>query len=192
MKSVVLAAQKGFRQRCLSQLSLADATDRCGDLHAPRGTLVVCGWPGMARNCLSCCKAENLLVFVTRGSTKSAVHPDDPLEARSLEQTGKIIDRPFPVCFYAFMRTTIELPPDLMRAAKSRSAAQGETLKELVTRALEAELGRSRHVRSTGVRVQLPLFGNPTSVRVAVTNEAIERVLAADDALTRSKKPRRK
>jgi len=121
-----------------------------------------------------------------------AVHPEDPLEARSLEQTGKIIDRPFPVCFYAFMRTTIELPPDLMRAAKSRSAAQGETLKELVTRALEAELGRSRHVRSTGVRVQLPLFGNPTSARVAVTNEAIERVQAADDALTRSKKPRRK
>jgi hypothetical protein len=35
------------------------------------------------------------------------------------------------------MRTTVELPPHVMRAAKARSAERGESLKTLLTRAVE-------------------------------------------------------
>ena len=43
-----------------------------------------------------------------------------------------------------FMRTTVELPPDLLRAAKARAAERGEALKALFVRAVSRELGRSR------------------------------------------------
>lgn len=93
------------------------------------------------------------------------------------------------VCFYVFMRTTVELPPELMREAKARAAAQGESLKALLTRAVASELGKSRH-RETGIQVRLPLFGNPKGEPVHVTSEDIGRVLAEDDA-NRSRSPKR-
>src|SRR5580765_3417696 len=51
------------------------------------------------------------------------------------------VDSSCSVCLYAFMRTTVELPPELMRAAKARSAELGESLKSLFARAVAAELG---------------------------------------------------
>jgi|GEM_PF-1114926 len=97
------------------------------------------------------------------------------------------------VWFYAFMRTTVELPPELMREAKARAAAQGESLKTFLTRAVTSELGRSRHSRETGIRVRLPLFGNPKRKAVDVTGEHIARALADADALAlRPSKRRRK
>lgn len=93
------------------------------------------------------------------------------------------------------MRTTVELPPDLMRAAKARSAESGESLKSLLTRAVAAELGTSAVRRGASARVSLPLFGRADGARVHVTNEALERALAGDDAVhagqTTAKPPRR-
>jgi hypothetical protein len=92
------------------------------------------------------------------------------------------------------MRTTVELPPDLMRAAKARSAESGESLKALLTRAVAAELGTSAVRRGSSARVSLPLFGSADGARVQVTNEALERALAGDDAAhagQASKSPRR-
>src|SRR5213594_4354773 len=85
------------------------------------------------------------------------------------------------VCFYVFMRTTIEFSPELIREAKARAAAQGESLKALLTRAVASELGKSRN-RETGIHVRLPLFGNPKGKPVQIRNEDIGRVLAEDDA----------
>lgn len=47
------------------------------------------------------------------------------------------------------MKTTIEIPDPLFRKAKSKAAERGQTLKELVTEALEEKLAASaRKARS--------------------------------------------
>jgi hypothetical protein len=97
------------------------------------------------------------------------------------------------VWFYAFMRTTVELPPELMKAAKARAAAQGESLKTLLARAVASELGQSRHLQA-GAHVRLPLFGDPKKKPVKTTSETIARALADDDAIafTGAKRQRKK
>jgi hypothetical protein len=84
------------------------------------------------------------------------------------------------LCFYAFMRTTVELPPELMRQAKARAAAQGESLKSLLTRAVASELGKSHASGSAGTHVRLPLFGK-TGKPVRISNEDLERALTDED-----------
>lgn len=54
------------------------------------------------------------------------------------------------------MRTTVDLPDELMRAAKARAATRGESLKELLTRAVATEIGRPRH----GRLVSFPMIGS--------------------------------
>ena len=85
------------------------------------------------------------------------------------------------VCYYVFMRTTVVLPSELLRAAKSRSAERGESLKALLTRAVEAELGRPSLPTGIGPRVGLPLFGG-SGPAVRRSNADLERVLADADA----------
>lgn len=77
------------------------------------------------------------------------------------------------------MRTTVELPPDLLRRAKARAAARGESLKTLLTRAVAAELDREARPRQ---RVALPLFGDDSGPVVNVTSASIARALSADEA----------
>jgi len=79
------------------------------------------------------------------------------------------------------MRTTVELPPDLMRAAKARSAESGESLKTLLTRAVAAELESHAVRRSRKARVTLPLFGATAGPRVRPSNADLERALADAD-----------
>lgn len=79
------------------------------------------------------------------------------------------------------MRTTVELPPDLMRAAKARSAESGESLKTLLTRAVAAELDTQVVRRGQKTRVTLPLFGGSAGPRVRPSNADLERALAEAD-----------
>ena len=79
------------------------------------------------------------------------------------------------------MRTTVELPPDLMRAAKARSAESGESLKTLLTRAVVAELETHAVRRGLKARVALPLFGGSAGPRVRPSNADLERALADAD-----------
>ncbi|MDV6011877.1 hypothetical protein [Haloechinothrix sp. LS1_15] len=79
------------------------------------------------------------------------------------------------------MRTTVELPPELLRAAKAEAAARGETLKEFLTRAVTHELGSVATATRRG-RVTLPLVPSSRPGSVDLTNEAIEAILAAEDA----------
>lgn len=68
-----------------------------------------------------------------------------------------------------------------MRAAKARAADRGESLKDLVNRALAHELGLpSVPKRKTG-RVTLPLIARDTVPAVHVTNDDIATALEAED-----------
>ena len=82
------------------------------------------------------------------------------------------------------MRTTVDLPADLMHAAKIRAAQRGESLKDLFARAIAHELrgsvrGRARS-RSRS-RLDFPLIGRDQDPKVDVTNADIEAVFAAED-----------
>jgi Arc/MetJ family transcription regulator len=79
------------------------------------------------------------------------------------------------------MRTTVDLPDDLLRAAKSRAAERGESLKDFFARAVAQELGLRAGRRGAG-RVSLPLVGHASRPTVSVTNVDIEEALAAEDA----------
>jgi hypothetical protein len=79
------------------------------------------------------------------------------------------------------MRTTIEFPLALMRAAKAQSATRGESLRALLTRAVEAELGH-RVAPATGRRLELPLFGQADAPKIALSNIDLERALSDEDA----------
>ena len=91
------------------------------------------------------------------------------------------VDAGPPVCFYAFMRTTVELPPELMKKAKAHAAARGESLKTLLTRAVASELGRSMGSGEAASRVRLRLLGNPKRKPVNVSGRDIELALSDDE-----------
>lgn len=79
------------------------------------------------------------------------------------------------------MRTTIDVPDALMRAAKARAADRGESLKDLVNRALAHELGLpSVPKRKTG-RVMLPLVARDAAPAVLITSDDIASALESED-----------
>ena len=78
------------------------------------------------------------------------------------------------------MRTTIDLPSDLMHAAKVRAAQRGESLKDLFTRAIAREVRNPGRDRPAG-RLTFPLIGRDSEPRVEVTNADIEAAFAAED-----------
>ena len=80
------------------------------------------------------------------------------------------------------MRTTVELPADLMRAAKARSAESGESLKSLLTRAVAAELQVPPIRAGHKTRVRLPLFGDAQQAPIRLSNADLERALSEADA----------
>lgn len=80
------------------------------------------------------------------------------------------------------MRTTVELPANLLRAAKVRAAESGESLKTFVARAVAAELDLQTGRRGRKARVDLPLFGRSAGHPVGLTSADLERALANDDA----------
>lgn len=77
------------------------------------------------------------------------------------------------------MRTTVDLPDELLRALKVQAAKRGETLKDVLTRAVSREVatGRNEHRR-----VELPLLAVEARPTVAVTADDIAAALAEDDA----------
>jgi hypothetical protein len=79
------------------------------------------------------------------------------------------------------MRTTIDLPPTLMRAAKARAAEDGESLKDLVSRAVAREVGIPATPRGKTGRVTLPLIARDAAPTVIVTNDDIAGVFDAED-----------
>ena len=79
------------------------------------------------------------------------------------------------------MRTTIDMPTTLMRAAKARAAEQGESLKDLVNRAVAREVGVPATPKGKVGRVTLPLIARDATPSILVTNEDIEDAFDAED-----------
>jgi len=80
------------------------------------------------------------------------------------------------------MRTTIDMPPTLIRAAKARAAEEGESLKDLVNRAVAREIGLPATPKGKTGRVTLPLIARDATPTVLVTNDDIADAFAAEDA----------
>jgi len=68
-----------------------------------------------------------------------------------------------------------------MRAAKARAATHGESLKDLVNRAVAHELGLPSTPRRKTGRVALPLIRSDAAATVLVTNDDIGDALDAED-----------
>jgi hypothetical protein len=79
------------------------------------------------------------------------------------------------------MRTTIDMPSTLMRAAKARAAEQGESLKDLVNRAVAHEVGLAATSMGKTGRVTLPLIARDAEPTVLITSEDIENTFDAED-----------
>lgn len=79
------------------------------------------------------------------------------------------------------MRTTIEMPTPLIRAAKAKAAERGESLKDLVNRAVAHELGLPSAPKAKTGRVTLPLIGRGAAPEILVTDEDIATAFDADD-----------
>ena len=79
------------------------------------------------------------------------------------------------------MRTTIDMTPALMRAAKARAAERGERLKDLVNRAVAHEVGLPATPRGKTGRVTLPLIARDATPSVLITNDDIAGTFAAED-----------
>jgi hypothetical protein len=80
------------------------------------------------------------------------------------------------------MRTTIDMPTALMRAAKARAAEHGESLKDFVNRAVAHEVGLPSGPGGKTGRVTLPLIAGDATPTVLVTSEDIEDAFGAEDA----------
>lgn len=78
------------------------------------------------------------------------------------------------------MRTTVDLPDDLAKAAKVLAAQRGETLKEVLTRAVAREVAVGA-VHRRGARMPWPVIGGGTAKKYDITNEDIADILAEDD-----------
>lgn len=63
------------------------------------------------------------------------------------------------------MKTTIEIPDPLFRKAKSRAAERGQTLKELVTEALEDKLSAKTGEVRPGEPIWMRGFGKLRRLR---------------------------
>ena len=79
------------------------------------------------------------------------------------------------------MRTTIDLSSTLMRAAKARAAEEGESLKDLVNRAVAREVGLPATARGKTGRVTLPLIARDATPTVLVINDDIADAFDAED-----------
>ncbi len=83
------------------------------------------------------------------------------------------------------MKTTLDLPEDLVRAVKIRAVEENRKLKDMVSdllrRGLERETGPRRSVRK---RVRLPLVrcAHPARPGEEVTAERAAQILLADEA----------
>jgi hypothetical protein len=73
------------------------------------------------------------------------------------------------------------MPPTLMRAAKAQAAEHGESLKDLVNRAVAHELGVSATPKGKAGRVTLPLIARDATPAILVTSEDIADALDAED-----------
>ena len=74
------------------------------------------------------------------------------------------------------MRTTIDLPDELMHEVKAVAARRGSSLKTVIRAAVEEEVRREE--RKTGRRVKFPLLSSREPGSLNLTNAEIEDLSA--------------
>lgn len=78
------------------------------------------------------------------------------------------------------MRTTLDLPDDLLKRSKIEAVERGISLKELVTRALTKEVGR-QPVVSPPRRTDFPLFPSRRPGSLDLSNADVARAEEDED-----------
>ena len=79
------------------------------------------------------------------------------------------------------MRTTIDMPPALLRAAKVRAAEQGESLTDLINRAIAREIGMAAAPEGRSGRVAMPLIARDASPAVHLTSDDMTDAFESED-----------
>lgn len=74
------------------------------------------------------------------------------------------------------MRTTIDIPDDLFRAAKAKAAIEGRPLKELVLEGLQHVIKKQTKQKKTKKRTVFPLIHGKDDGQV-VTDEMVRKAL---------------
>jgi hypothetical protein len=79
------------------------------------------------------------------------------------------------------MRTTVDLPDEMLRRVKAIAAMEGKSLKRFLAEALERELRRRGEVESSPKRVTLPLVPSENPGSVHLDAEKIADILERED-----------
>lgn len=87
------------------------------------------------------------------------------------------------------MKTTLDLPDDLMRAVKVRAAREDRRLKDLVAELLREGLRRSAERPRTRRKVRLPLVhcGHPARAGEEMTPDRVAQILLDEEVDAASK-----
>ena len=79
------------------------------------------------------------------------------------------------------MRTTLELPDDLLKQAKTTAVERGVTLRDLIESALTHELAGTLPSKQRKRRVRLPIFGSRQPGSLHLTNADLARAEEEED-----------
>ena len=74
------------------------------------------------------------------------------------------------------MRTTVDIPDSMYRMLKSKAATEGSSVKEILLRGAEYELGLQR--KKPGRRVKLPLVKSKNPGWLKIDNDKIAEILS--------------
>lgn len=79
------------------------------------------------------------------------------------------------------MRTTLDLPDELLKRAKIAAVERGVTLRELVGSALRKDLAAAPPPEAEKQRVRFPLFSSARPGSLDLTNADLARAEAEED-----------
>jgi len=79
------------------------------------------------------------------------------------------------------MRTTLDLPDDLLKRAKIQAVERGTSLRGLVGAALERELNRPPQAPSRSKRARFPIFGSKAPGSLRLTEATIAKLEREED-----------
>ena len=85
------------------------------------------------------------------------------------------------LCFPAYMRTTVDLPAEVIRQAKVTAIERGTTLRELIRNALAKELGLESR-SGNGFRIAKPLFSSKSPGSLSMEEAKLAEIDAQEDA----------
>ena len=79
------------------------------------------------------------------------------------------------------MRTTLDLPDELLKRAKILAVERGTTLKELMGSALRREVGLAKP-ETKSRRVEFPIFKSKNPGTLKIDNQTLSKLEAEEDA----------